>query len=295
MSSPAFRNDGGEHPVTPLQRVRAGNPEPHRSPLIKRLQNDETVQAEHDRVKTMITEAATRAPPGIVPHLQSLSPHVAWVIVAARRILPIYFKAYKQTYEFVSKLPIDLIKALYGFSLCFFGGTYVTSLACISAFKMCGWESTKQCLVELQEEYKAIQQQNDRDDQRDEDNDGVADVNQISTSELVQRKINLALVTADPDKLKRALGGLYTASLAVLATVQIKFARTLALGAAVADKLRVASSHYFVPVLVHLLPDEHHKWIETIVDLTCKFVSVSVAWYIQRTISAVHRSVSCCK
>ena len=257
------------------------------SPLIKRLQRTETVQEEHARVSCMIREASARAPPSVVPHLQELSSQLAWVVIAVKKAVPIYVRTYKQAFDFVSKLPADLLRSLYGFCLCFFGGSYVASLACISAFKLCGWETTKQCIVELREEYRLVEQRSIEDDAVNANSDDITDVDKMSS--LVQRKINIALTTANPDKIKRALSGLYTASLAVLATMKIKFARTVALGMSVATTLRVAAGHYLVPILVHLLPPEHHRWIETLIDLACKFTSVTIAWFLQRTISAVHR------
>ena len=44
----------------------------------------------------------------------------------------------------------------------------------------------------------------DEDDKKDENNDGIADVNQISAKNLFTRKLNLFLITADPQKINKA-------------------------------------------------------------------------------------------
>jgi TRAP-type C4-dicarboxylate transport system permease small subunit len=38
-----------------------------------------------------------------------------------------------------------------------------------------------------------------------------------------------------------------------------------------------------VPVLVHTLPEQHHRWIQGIIDLSCKLTCIIVAWFLQRT------------
>jgi hypothetical protein len=146
--------------------------------------------------------AAQSAPPAIVPYINDLEGHLAWAVLAVKKAVPAYFEAYKQAALILQKLPIDLLEGVYGFALCFFGGTYATTLACIEAFQLCGWQTTKRNLDELYEEYQTYLKAHEADDLVDDDNDGIADVHQITTQELVERKINLALETIDPEKVR---------------------------------------------------------------------------------------------
>ena len=64
-------------------------------------------------------------------------------------------------------------------------------------------------LTDLVNEAKAVVRASNEDDKRDDDGDGVADVNQISTKELVMRKMNLAVTAMDPNKVNGAMQGIY--------------------------------------------------------------------------------------
>jgi hypothetical protein len=172
------------------------------SPLERRLFQPgvECFRDEHERIKEAIRAAAEVAPPAIVPYIRELEGHLAWVVLAIKKAVPAYFEAYKQAAVLLQKMPTELLEGVYGFALCFFGGTYSTTLACIEAFKLCGWQTTKLNLDELYEEYETYLKAHAEDDLVDDDNDGIADVHQITTQELVERKLNLALETIDPEK-----------------------------------------------------------------------------------------------
>lgn len=85
-------------------------------------------------------------------------------------------------------------------------------------------------------EAKAIQAANEADDKKDEDGNGIADVKELTPKELLQRKLTVfALAVKDPARLNAAIGGLYTAWIAVQGTLRIEFARTITLGVSMAE------------------------------------------------------------
>ena len=59
---------------------------------------------------------------------------------------PYYVKAAEQGYKLYTTLPLEVVEALIGLGLCFFGGTYVASIAAAEAFMLCGWDTTKRAL-----------------------------------------------------------------------------------------------------------------------------------------------------
>jgi hypothetical protein len=68
------------------------------------------------------------------------------------------------------------------------------------------------------------------DDTKDDDGDGVADVQQVTPSELVRRKLVLIMKTIDePDRINTAAASIWAASISVLATLAIEFAATTAM------------------------------------------------------------------
>ena len=68
-------------------------------------------------------------------------------------------------------------------------------------------------------------------------------------AEVVQRKLRLALLAVrDPHKLSIAVGSLYTAWLAVIATLRVNFAKTVTLGVSMAEMLDGPALRYGLPV-----------------------------------------------
>ena len=61
-----------------------------------------------------------------------------------------------------------------------------------------------------------VKEASDKDDQVDDNNDGIADVLQINKRELATRKIKLAIRSCNPDVISEAFFGLNTGALAAL-------------------------------------------------------------------------------
>ena len=81
---------------------------------------------------------------------------------------------------------------------------------------------------------------------------------------------------------------MYTAWLAALATTQTRLARAMAVGTALGDSLQLVGEGCMVPVLVHLLPAQQHRWIRSVVELWCKAGSIAMAWLMQQTVCTAH-------
>ena len=55
-------------------------------------------------------------------------------------------------------------------------------------YRMTGWESTQTCLVHLYEDFQKVHEASKKDDEVDDDGDGVPDVQQVSPTDLLTRK-----------------------------------------------------------------------------------------------------------
>ncbi|EKX54198.1 hypothetical protein GUITHDRAFT_132591 [Guillardia theta CCMP2712] len=77
----------------------------------------------------------------------------------------------------------------------------------------------------------------------------------------------------------------------VVATLKLQFAKTMSLAVSISDNIRKPAVSILAPFLIYSLPPEHHPWINPILDLTCKFLAMSLAWYLSRIISAVHSAI----
>jgi hypothetical protein len=73
---------------------------------------------------------------------------------------------------------------------------------------------------------------------------------------------------------------------AVAATLKVQFAKTITLSLSIADGLEKIADYIIAPTLVHVVPKEYSKWIPIMIGWTCKSIGMTIAWYIQRVISA---------
>lgn len=246
---------------------------------------------ETSRIEKMVEAAAGLAPPRLVPWLKKAAPAIAVVAAFINRVAPVLIKAYATLFEFFQLLPQDLMMVVFGVALCFFGGVYPAAIAAAEAFRMYGWDNTRQHLMMLWEEHQRLRGENHRDNSIDEDGNGIADVDEVNGRELFTRKMKLFLVHADPARMNAAVGGLWHATLGVIGVLKIQFARTVTLGAAIGDVTSKTMGRAATPVLAHLLPAEYRKWIPVLVNWVCKTFGMLVAWTVQRILSAAHSAM----
>ena len=100
-----------------------------------------------------------------------------------------------------------------------------------------------------------------KDDDQDKDGDGVADVDQISPDELLKRKITIAMMAIkEPNTVQTAIGSLWSAYLAVLATLKLQFARTTAIALGIADMVKFPITRALAPLLSQGLGKDLGHW-----------------------------------
>lgn len=187
--------------------------------------------------------------------------------------------------------PDELAEAVFGIFMCFFGGQYLVTLAAIEAVKLCGWDQFYKYAKLIYEDYLAVRQESRKDDLVDADHDGVADVKQIAKGELFTRKLKLAAKSCNPDKLHLAFGGLYTGWVGVIATLRIHFAQTVTLGIVIGSTFSQFATKTLQPVLVRVVPAEYAKWVPVGIDVACRAVGISIAWFVQTVISSFYSAL----
>eukprot|EP00808_Paulinella_micropora_P025833 g439.t1 len=235
------------------------------------------------------------APAWLKPYADKIGPALTKLGELVDKLAPHIVKCY----DWIEKMklatkdhhPELLLQMAFGILLMFFGGSFVTTIACFEAVRMTGWSQMKKALESLWENYKKVEKASKEDDTRDDDGDGVADVRQISSQELVSRKLKLAITTCDPTSVSTALNGLYASSISVMAALRSKFARVVTLGATIGEALDPHAVKYLHPTLQAMVPKEHHKWIDFFIGYACRSIGVTIAWAFQRVISAVHSSL----
>jgi len=187
--------------------------------------------------------------------------------------------------------PHLLIPIVTGVVMMFFGGSFMMIISCIEAYRICGWDGTRKGITALYHSYLGLRDANKKDDERDDNNDGIPDVRQISKNELITRKIKVFLTNCNPAQLQEALAGIYTGFIAVLATLRAQFARTIALGNSIADVVHSHLNKYVEPTLKRIVPAEYHQWIPVFVSYTFRTAGLSLAYFVTRVLFAVQSAL----
>jgi hypothetical protein len=245
-----------------------------------------------ERIKMMIIAAGDKAPASVRPYIAHVATVVAMLMTFWDLASPycVMICGHAQTlYEVV---PEDILYAFFGLMLCFFGGTFAATIAAIEAFRMTGWEQTRSNMLSLYEDFKTIKAAHDADEQKDDNNDGVRDVSQRSASELLARKVHVALVSIkEPEKINNALMGIASSCLSVVAVLRVEFAKTVTLAVSIGNSMRAIAEQFAVPVLNKVVPESYRHWVPTVINYVCKTIAIAFAWYIQKVISAFHSGI----
>ena len=150
-----------------------------------------------------------------------------------------------------------------------------------------GFDDTKLALGKLYRSYKVAREASAKDDELDEDGDGVADVKQIDKKELVLRKLGVVAKAVDPELVADAVSAINIGLMAVVATLRVKFAQCVTLGVSVGDIAHnLASSSNLA---LRSVP-QAWRGVSPSVKHGCKLAGVSLAWTLRMTISAFHSS-----
>eukprot|EP00187_Rhodella_violacea_P002652 CAMPEP_0174892540 /NCGR_PEP_ID=MMETSP0167-20121228/7472_1 /TAXON_ID=38298 /ORGANISM="Rhodella maculata, Strain CCMP736" /LENGTH=332 /DNA_ID=CAMNT_0016131061 /DNA_START=58 /DNA_END=1056 /DNA_ORIENTATION=+ len=203
-----------------------------------------------------------------------------------------------KTIDYIKKLykiiepyhPDELVPALIGLIMTFFGGTFMTTIAFFTAAKTFGWEKISTAIVALYKNLKTAADASRKDDKVDADNDGKADVDELQKHELAARKALLIAKTIDPQEVAAAIEGLVTAWMAILATLKIEFAAAITFGVNLGNIFEECLEPLLTPIAQRAIPYDFYKWYPVVLQYTCRSVGVSIAWFIRRVMSATYSS-----
>lgn len=227
----------------------------------------------------------------LMPLAESVLPHMHKVQSLLVKLAPLVEKLagyVMEGHRVLSKnVDPDWIMVVYGFVLCFFGGHYVALIAAIEAFNLTGWEGIKTNGLICWEQANVALAAIEADDKVDADGDGIRDVDAITREQRVVRRTRVVLLAVDPARVMNATGSLYMAFIAVLATMQIRFAKVVTLGLSIGASLEPLVDKTVIPILQKLSPDEYERWVIVGMNVVVKSISCSLAWVLQTVISAL--------
>ena len=268
--------------------------------------------SEEERIKRYMDAAATAAEKhhsGAAQCLRASTPFctvLVWVILKAG---PVYLWLFHKAYWFYTWAPKNVLQMCFGLALCFFGGTFAAAIAAVEAWRQMGWQRSYRDISIVYEQMRLVYDASERDDRLDEDGNGIVDVDEIAPADLAKRKLTLAMRTVEePDKLQvyaaalrshsrqaphiarwlmwmlavvlqTAMGSLWAAYLAVLATRRLQFARIAAMALGIAEMVSPPLLKIFSPPLQEALGNKLKHWVPTLITTTINFVAIGFAWY----------------
>lgn len=229
---------------------------------------------------------------GCASCLRAATPAVSLLVWVLVKVAPLYLWLFRKACWFYSWAPTNLLQMCFGVGLAFFGGTYVAAIAAVEAFRLMGWQRTWADLKVIYAEMRLVYDRSEEDDLLDDDGNGILDVDELTPQELATRKLGLAMRTVkEPEKLQSAVGGLWSAYLAVLATLRLEFARVAALALGIAEMLKMRMLKWLAPPLCQAIGPELRHWVPTLISTAVNIVAVVAAWYLQQAVSAFYSAL----
>ena len=202
-------------------------------------------------------------------------------------LLPLYQKLFQWIYMAYTWAPKKLVQMVFGAVLCFFGGTYVASLAAIEAFRTMGGERLWADLVYVYEQIMLVNAANDKDEEAS--GSSVELLNANKHADVAQRKVYVIMRTiSEPGRLEDAVGSLWSAYVAVLATLSLQFAQIAALALGMAATVKPIVTRLIEPILVHTLDEKLQHWIGSIINVTLNLLALWVAWTLVAVVASVY-------
>jgi hypothetical protein len=240
-------------------------------------------------IDMLAEQADGKAPAGVVGALRPCLLKTIGVCLAIQPWAAFVSKYASRLWGYV---PTNVAYMLFGGALCYFGGTFSVSIAAIEAFRTMGYSRAVSDLSRVREQVDKAVAASEKDDLVDEDGDGVADVDQISTSELMRRKLHLiAISIEEPERIQAAVASVWAACLAVIATLKLDFAATTAIGLGIADMIRGPAVSALTPALLKLTGRELKHWAIPTIESSLSLIAIMVAWQMQMVLCALYASI----
>ena len=238
---------------------------------------------------TLPENIQAKIPAAVQPHLKPGLLMAIKIMIATSGWFAFIFR---WGYRIWTMLPKNFAQMIFGLALCYFGGTYVMTIAAAEAFRTMGAERAINDVRAMAGEISTVLEANDRDDAEDLDGDGVADVDDLTPPQLLQRKALLVAISVkNPEKIQQAAASLYAALLAVVATLRLEFAQTVAMAIGVADMAKKPLVNGVKPIALRTLPPTTHQWIVPGIESGLQLFAIMVAIFIQQIISAFYSAL----
>ena len=107
----------------------------------------------------------------------------------------------------------------------------------------------------------------------------------------MQRKIHIFITETDPEKINKAMAGLFQVWLSVIATLKLKFACVITFGNALGNFFNKTATYLLSDMLFEHIPDEYDKWVPVVLSYICKLFATSIVWWLFQGISGLYTAI----
>lgn len=173
-------------------------------------------------------------------------------------------------------LPTDAIIAQVGLVYCFAGGYYPALFAALQAAQQCGWKQMIRAIQDLSEEALNAVAAMERTAKKAEQN----------AREIFTEATKVVLATVNPVKINQAVAALYTTWMGVSQVLSKEFAKTITLSLTLGNQLQPILNIAIGTPVYMVVPKEYHLWVPVVIGWTSKAIAMSIAWRIQRVLTA---------
>ena len=189
---------------------------------------------------------------------------------------------------FYRALPKDAIVAQIGLVYCFAGGYYPTLFSSLQAAQQYGWNIMVEAIEDLADEaIRAI--------------DALEASEKIHSSKFGSKgefmntfriKTGVVMATLDPMKINQAAGALYMTWMGVSSVLEREYARVITLSLTLAKYIERVAQFILGPPAYYIVDEKYHQWVPVVVGWGCKAAAMSIAWRIQRIMTAATSAVT---
>ncbi len=232
------------------------------------------------------------------PLLQRVAFFIEILFVGILIILELIFESLSAIWQIIrSHHPEYLVGIFFGFLFCFFGSFFFTTIAAFEAFRLFGLERLLNSLGQIKQDLRQIRHSSRRfskiiEENREKSNylsEKFGDIDRVDKKRsLILQSAFATMAAVNPHELAQAIFVLNAAFLAVIATLKIRFAKTVTLGNSISNLLQKPLLSVAEPILEAVIPQEISSWGHFILLTLLKIIAISLAWTIERLFASVH-------
>jgi hypothetical protein len=194
---------------------------------------------------------------------------------------------YDAYYAALAYLPPSWLPVAGGLLLVFFGGSFYTLIAAAEAWEACGGASAASAARTLKVQLTSCLAAAAADEAKE----GGAGGKAAPPRDQLRRRALLMARHAQPDSLSAAAGALWLTAMGMLATLRLRLARTLVLGASISAQVLPLAEKHAKPLLDAQLPSELLKWSPTLLEWAVKAAIIGTSLFLSKLVGAAHSAL----